>query len=112
MSDRIDRVENIFTAALAINAPGDRDAFLDGQCGEDTDLRKQVEEMLLAHAEMGSVLNATTDSPPQTITEKQGTKIGPYKLMEQIGEGGMGVVYVAEQREPVRRRVALKIVKA
>ena len=112
MSDQNLRVEDIFTAALAINTPDDRDAFLDRQCGEDTDLRQQVEEMLIAHAEMGSFLGVTSNAPLPTITEKQGTQIGPYKLMEQIGEGGMGVVYIAEQREPVRRRVALKIVKA
>ena len=112
MSDQNLRVEDIFTAALAINTPDDRDAFLDRQCGEDTDLRQQVEEMLIAHAEMGSFLGFTSNAPLPTITEKQGAQIGPYRLMEQIGEGGMGVVYVAEQREPVRRRVALKIVKA
>ena len=112
MSDRSPRVETIFTAALAINNSDDRDAFLDRQCGEDSNLRKQVEEMLVAHAQMGSFLQVTSDAPLPTISEKQGTQIGPYKLMEQIGEGGMGVVYVAEQRVPVRRRVALKIVKA
>ncbi len=112
MSNQDPRFEAIFMAALEKKALVDRDAFLDEQCGEDGELRKQLEEMLAAHGQMGSFLEATTHASQPTVAEKSGMQIGPYKLMEKIGEGGMGVVYVAEQRTPVRRRVALKIIKA
>ncbi|NQU24234.1 MAG: protein kinase [Candidatus Nealsonbacteria bacterium] len=106
--------EDLFHQAL--EQPADRRAsFLDTACSGDADLRERVEVLLRAHVNPGSFLeapppgvDATLDQP---ITEKPGTVIGPYKLLEQIGEGGMGVVYMAEQTEPVERRVALKIIK-
>ena len=81
------------------------------------ELLRRVRALLRAHAEPGSFLEepAVANQPAPTldqpITEKPGTQIGPYKLLQQIGEGGMGVVYMAEQKEPVKRRVALKIIK-
>src|SRR5262249_13732922 len=82
----------------------------------DPILRGRVEALLKAHDQAGSFLKdpparpqATEDYAP--ITERPGTVIGPYKLMEQIGEGGFGLVFVAEQQQPVRRKVALKIIK-
>ena len=96
--------------------PDQREAYLDQACGGDQELRQQVARLLKAHAVEGSLLdggsagvNATALF--ETIPEACGTVIGPYKLMEQIGEGGMGVVYVAEQTQPVRRKVALKVIK-
>lgn len=85
-------------------------------CGNDTDLRAEFESLLKAHGEAGDFLEspaidpeAASDNAPSV--EDPGTKIGHYELLELIGEGGMGLVYLAEQKEPVRRKVALKIVK-
>src|SRR5262249_50829718 len=91
-------------------------AYLDEACGHDADLRQYVERLLAAHPRAASFLNApapglmsAVDEPP--IQEQAGTVIGLYKLRELIGEGGMGLVFVAEQQQPVRRKVALKIIK-
>jgi serine/threonine protein kinase len=91
---------------------------LDRVCGTDRSLRDRVEGLLGAHVEGDGFLESPAAAPTVTVTpdghigpEEPGTTIGPYKLMEQIGEGGMGVVYVAEQHQPVRRKVALKIIK-
>jgi serine/threonine protein kinase/tetratricopeptide (TPR) repeat protein len=107
---------DIFDAALAIAEPDKRDAFLAAACGDDADLKDHLRGLLAAERGLGSFLEAPAPTPTLTITpppiaEQPGTVIGPYKLMEQIGEGGMGVVYVAEQTKPVRRKVALKIIK-
>src|SRR5437773_9762600 len=106
----------IFVAALQKEAPGERSAFLDEACGGDADLRQQVETLLREHEQLGSFLEApaaasraTVDAP--VISERPGTVIGPYKLLQQIGEGGMGTVYMAEQTHPVQRKVALKVIK-
>jgi serine/threonine protein kinase len=79
-------------------------------------LRDKVEALLRAHADAGSFLEGPPLGAEQTqhfdsIAEQPGTVIGPYKLLEQIGEGGFGVVYMAEQQHPVRRKVALKVIK-
>ena len=110
------RVQAIFLVAVE---QADRAAILDRECGNDLELRRRVEALLKAHDEPASYLdqpavelaelNRTIDEPP--ITERPGTMIGPYKLKEQIGEGGFGLVFVAEQQEPVRRKVALKVIK-
>ena len=109
-------LETIFFAALEKGAPAERASYLDNACGADRGLRDQIERMLAAEAKAGSFLEApameldrTIGLPP--IAEHPGTIIGRYKLLEEIAEGGMGVVYMAEQREPVRRKVALKIIK-
>jgi serine/threonine protein kinase/WD40 repeat protein len=105
----------IFKAAVK-QAPEQRAAFLDQACGPNLELRREVESLLRAHDASGSFLQdrparqqLTENYPP--IVERAGTVIGPYKLMEQIGEGGFGLVFVAEQQHPVRRKVALKIIK-
>ena len=108
-------VEDIFDEAIKF-APGDvRNAFLDEACGPDQSLRQRVERLLRAADEAGPFLESpaieaspTVDLP---VTEKPGDTIGPYKLLQQIGEGGMGVVYMAEQTQPIVRRVAVKIIK-
>src|SRR5439155_591417 len=109
------KAEDIFLAAVDKKTAAERKAYLDSACGDDAELRAQVEGLLHSHEEAGSFLNAPLfDSPPtidQPVVEKPGTRIGPYKLLQQVGEGGFGVVFMAEQLEPVRRRVALKLIK-
>ena len=120
-------LESIFFDALEKRTPEERAAFLDEACGADADLRGRVDRMLAAQAAAGSFLESPALSPPRSgeglgegllattasepITERPGTVIGPYKLLQQIGEGGMGVVFMAEQTEPIQRTVALKIIK-
>jgi hypothetical protein len=108
-------VESIFFAALEKASPPERAAYLDEACGTDGELRRRVERLLDAHTEVGSFLEGGRPRPVVTVDEPiregPGTVIGPYKLLEQIGEGGFGVVFMAEQQRPVRRKVALKILK-
>jgi hypothetical protein len=105
------RVEEIFAEALA-KPPDERAAWLEQTCADDAELREQVEELLAAHLDAANSLPLPAPPPadPSPI-ESAGLKIGRYKLLEQIGEGGFGVVFMAEQEHPVRRRVALKIIK-
>src|SRR5262245_41483118 len=115
MSDPSLNLDTLFCGAIELRTPEARAEYLAGACGADADLRRQVESLVAAHFGAGSFL----DQPPVAVgptvawvgPEGPGTVIGPYKLLEQIGEGGMGVVYVAEQTEPVKRRVALKVIK-
>ena len=108
-------VKSIFGRALGIESPAARAAYLEEACGTDAGLRAEIEGLLGYHGKagefMGRPLAADATEGYETITERPGTVIGPYKLMEQIGEGGMGLVFVAEQQHPVRRKVALKIIK-
>ncbi|GAG03154.1 unnamed protein product, partial [marine sediment metagenome] len=105
----------IFTESLTRGTEADRARFLDEACQGNPQVRSRVEELLRAHSDAGSFLGGRPPAvaPPigQPITEKPGTVIGPYKLLQQIGEGGFGVVYMAEQQEPIQRKVALKIIK-
>src|SRR5688572_25737419 len=102
-----EQARSIFLAALD-RAPGDWPAFVEEACAGNADLRANVEQLLRAHQAMGSIHGAGQRSPvtidQPAVVERAGTVIGPYKLMEQIGEGGMGLVFVAEQHQPVRRR--------
>jgi serine/threonine-protein kinase len=106
--------EEIFHQALG-RPQAERAAFLAVACAGDEALQRRVEVLLHAHENPGSFL---ADRPPlpttptdEPIYECPGTVIGPYKLLEQIGEGGMGLVFAAEQQQPVRRTVALKVLK-
>jgi serine/threonine protein kinase len=108
-------VKAVFDRALEITSAAERRAYLDEACAADPEVRGKVEALLRAYDEAGSflesppaVLGATVDEP---VAERPGTVLGPYRLMEQTGEGGMGLVFVAEQTQPVRRRVALKVIK-
>src|SRR5437879_3763161 len=107
--------ESIFLEALQKPTPEDRAAFLDNACGDNPELRRSVDMLLKAHERAGHFLEKvpglgpTTDDP---ISERPGTVIGPYKLLQQIGEGGMGTVFMAEQTQPVQRKVALKLIKS
>jgi len=117
VTDALDREEAIFNAARSLPAP-DRAAYLQAACGGDAELRMRMERLIEAHGRAGDFLEPAPAAqggagtiliaPP---SEKPGDQIGHYKIREQIGEGGCGVVYVAEQTEPVRRRVALKVIK-
>jgi WD40 repeat protein/serine/threonine protein kinase len=103
----------IYDEASAIGA-GERQAYLDRACDGDQALRANVEELLRHDESAGGFLaDPKRDAPAPTppLTERDGDRIGRYKLLQKIGEGGCGVVYMAEQTEPVRRRVALKIIK-
>ena len=122
------RERELFLGALDQADAAERAAFLDAACGADLELRQRVDELLRGQEDAGSFLEAPALSgahefsttaeigPGGLLTatnrlEKEGDRIGPYKLLQQIGEGGCGVVYMAEQEHPVRRRVALKVIK-
>jgi serine/threonine protein kinase len=112
---------SIFLAVLEKKNAEERAAFLDEACAGDADLRRQIECLLEEHARAGSFLEKAAieegpaTNPPTTVPapamEGPGSRVGPYKLLQRIGEGGFGMVYMAEQEQPVRRRVALKIIK-
>src|SRR5882724_8426436 len=105
-----------FTEALRL-PPEERDRYLDKACKGDVEFRRRVEALLRAYEQAADFLGrSAAERPPKAahllaVAEKPGDRIGHYKLLQQIGEGGWGVVYMAEQEEPVRRRVALKIIK-
>ena len=114
------RERDIFIEALQKEAVADRAAYLHDVCGPDTDLRSRVERLLHEHSRPE---NFILDSPapglagaptlaPSAMLTPAGTLIDRYKLLEPIGEGGWGSVYMAEQTTPVQRHVALKIIKA
>jgi serine/threonine protein kinase/tetratricopeptide (TPR) repeat protein len=108
-------IHAIFNEAVARESDEDRLRYLDEVCREAPDVRWRVEALLRAHSDAGGFFGGQATIPPPTEiragAEQPGDTIGPYKLLQQIGEGGMGVVYMAEQTEPVERRVALKIIK-
>ena len=131
---------SIFAAAMDIADPAERAAYLDQACGPDTSLRQHLEGLLAEQEQLGSFLaQPLVSSQPVggtathvgqlgsslahplasptpvlvqgLLSEGVGTRVGPYKLLQQIGEGGMGIVFMAEQTKPVQRKVALKIIK-
>jgi len=116
----------LFEAALPMGNPIGRAAFLDEACKGDPGLRARVVKLLAVHADserffrdcISDFATAARDLPPSEANvaaeisgEMTGTRVGRYKLLKPLGEGGCGVVYLAEQEEPVRRRVALKVIK-
>ena len=127
METNLQREELIFDAALALDTPAQRRAYLDEACGGDAALRARMERLLRTHehaddffvscvAGMKPALDAAeqqalTPATPEAGDNQVGRRVGNYKLLQTIGEGGCGVVYMAEQEKPVRRRVALKIIK-
>jgi serine/threonine protein kinase len=131
-----EKAEKIFCSALKVESPGDRKDLLDRECGEDVDLRSAVEKLLASQGDVNSFFGCFQDGVAsrlpieelssaieQTIgaveaasvspqaDEFVGNIVGPYRLLQKIGEGGCGTVYLAEQERPVRRQVALKVVK-
>src|SRR5438067_258951 len=111
IADQSNREKEIFVQALDITLTEERHRFLTSACGEDVALLARVQALLLADESGESFLPEQPKATVVPITEKPGDKIGRYKLLQQIGEGGCGVVYMAEQTQPVRRRVALKVIK-
>src|SRR6266550_207527 len=103
----------IFFEALEMATPDARAAYLQRACGGDVTLRRKVDELLKEHFSNDSLLAgpAMEGERPTVSPIEEARMIGRYKLLEKIGEGGFGEVWMAEQREPVKRRVALKIIK-
>src|SRR5438046_2137263 len=117
MEHNKDSLRTIFNEALEFAPGAERDQFLEQACEVNDELRRRVEELIRAHDQAAGFLDDSPRAAKRTIvlklppTEKPGDRIGRYKILQQIGEGGCGVVYMAEQEEPVRRRVALKIIQ-
>ena len=116
MNEASQREEELFAAALALPA-AEHAIYLKRECGGDAGLLARVEALLRAHGEVGDFLEAPAvpgtvrDIKALPADDANGTRIGPYKLLQKIGEGGCGVVYMAEQEEPIRRRIALKVIR-
>jgi eukaryotic-like serine/threonine-protein kinase len=113
------REETLFQAAAQLTG-AERVVFLNGACHGDSSLRQRLEARLAAHEPSDGMVATSGDTalptpkmefPDGTADEAVGQTLGRYKLLEMVGEGGCGVVYVAEQTEPVRRRVTLKVIK-
>jgi serine/threonine protein kinase/tetratricopeptide (TPR) repeat protein len=117
MNADFQRVKDIFLAALERESGAPRSAYLNEMCGQDMELRQRVEALLARHEAAGSFLESPAPAvdPYPTVgepaSERPGMVVGPYKLLQQIGEGGMGTVYMAEQSHPVQRKVAVKIIR-
>jgi serine/threonine protein kinase len=127
MNARTPSIETILAEAVEIASAEERQAFVERACAGDATLQQRVEHLMAHHFQAGCFLDAPVANVDATgaftssaedaqrdravLAEGPGTVIGPYKLLEQIGEGGMGLVYVAEQQQQVKRRVALKIIK-
>ncbi len=107
----MNRDEELYAAAVGVPLP-ERNGFLDRACADDPALRARLAALLIANDEAESFFaSVAPQRPALTADEKPGDRIGRYKLLQKIGEGGCGAVYMAEQEEPVRRRVALKVIK-
>src|SRR4029434_333364 len=117
MNDPDRRIEATFHNALEIASREEREAFIVQSLADDEALQRQVRELLRASEAAGEFLKSGAPNPAieaelaRLKPEEIGDRIGPYKFLQQIGEGGFGTVWTAEQEQPVRRRVALKIIK-
>src|SRR5215471_4583359 len=115
MNPAAQSLETLFARAIQIRSPQDRAAFLEQECQGNAQLLDEARKLVQDHFRAGDFLESPAARIDPTIhqqpAERPGTQIGPYKLLQQIGEGGMGVVYMAQQERPVQRTVALKIIK-
>jgi serine/threonine protein kinase/tetratricopeptide (TPR) repeat protein len=116
MADLQPQLRAVFCEALERKTAQEQADYLDQACAGKPDLRARVDALLRAHDEVSGFLQEPQDKPAVTTeeraaSERPGTVIGPYRLLQQIGEGGMGVVWMAEQTQPVQRKVALKVIK-
>src|SRR5689334_18040148 len=112
---QMQKVRAIFDQAVE-QPPGERDAFIDRECGDDIALRSAVRELLTAHEQAGDFLADPTIRPEPIGAENidpfpPGSRVGAYTIVKPLGEGGFSCVYLAEQDPPLRRRVALKFIK-
>jgi len=108
MEPELGRIRGIFEQALGKKSSAERESFLAEVCKDKPEFRREVESLLRAHENAGDFLCETAPMSAQEFAaEAIGTTIGRYKLLERIGEGGFGVVYMAEQQEPVKRKVAV-----
>ena len=105
--------ESLFAAAIKLESDREIAAYLDQACRSDLAMRDRLEALIRSHKEASGLLNPRVieTAEMQSSIESEGSTIGPYKLLQKIGEGGFGVVYMAEQKQPIRRKVALKIIK-
>jgi serine/threonine protein kinase len=128
MDDTLSHEEEVFDAARKLDDPAEREAYLERACDDDPNLRERVEALLSVHShaeemftECISALRSSADNPESPAAardlaqggeeEQPGAQIGHYKILQKIGEGGCGAVYMAEQEKPMRRLVALKVIK-
>ncbi len=113
MTNLFEQIRYHFNTALERDGLEAQLLYVAESCGDIPELRARVEEMVRAHHDQDGFLATQAESTQETQISREcvGSQIGPYKLLEQIGEGGMGVVYMAEQHHPVRRKVVLKIIK-
>src|SRR5262245_49889522 len=113
MSEQQPDIDSIFMSAIEIESAQERDAYLGRVCRDDPNLRLRIEKLLAAHFKAGTFMESAAPGLPTELSDgiQAGSMIGPYKLLEQIGEGGMGSVFRAQQTHPVQREVALKIIK-
>jgi serine/threonine protein kinase len=116
-SENWERLKELFDEAVLLE-PDQRTRLLDKQCKGDDELRRHLRDLLRAHdaaadflASPTGAIQVTDAASPRTRSEEPGSMIGPYKILQLIGEGGMGMVYMAEQQHPIARKVALKIIK-
>jgi eukaryotic-like serine/threonine-protein kinase len=115
----LQRARELFMHAVGHLPPERWDSYIAEACGTDVELERQVKHFLEVHRKAGSFLEqpaaelggTNTFVPSQTLSETVGTVIGSYKLLERIGEGGFGLVFMAEQQQPIRRKVAIKVLK-
>jgi serine/threonine protein kinase len=111
MAENIQRARALFLHAVGSLPPEEWDGYIEGECRGDTELQRLAMRFLSIHRQAGSFL----ESPAIAVDADEmcpGEHVGPYQLLEQIGEGGMGTVWMAEQKEPIQRRVAVKVIKA